>query len=308
MAWPVAPAQRQTKSPAPAPDSNTAPARRPPQRVARSPDVPPLRSRCRAASPLGLESRAASVSVSCVSSNVQCLDGHAVGTPASGRPLAGLCPGADRGTDGQSGRSPLCHQQEHGLSMAASLSGPDRRASRHTGNRHRRSGRNLLPGILQGPTSLASATPPARGCRGDTRHRAGSDPGMVVRDREATPPIPLKKLDARHVQEALQPLVDRESVLCTDGASVYAAFAKRCGITHQVVHARPGQRVRAGAFHIQNVNAYHSRLKRWMGRFHGVATSISSTTSAGDACWSAMQGRYSPHIVSRKQSGVPCNT
>ncbi len=25
-------------------------------------------------------------------------------------------------------------------------------------------------------------------------------------------------------------------------------------------------------FHIQNVNAYHSRLKGWMTRFHGVAT------------------------------------
>ena len=26
------------------------------------------------------------------------------------------------------------------------------------------------------------------------------------------------------------------------------------------------------AFHIQNVNAYDSRLKRWMMRFHGVET------------------------------------
>lgn len=25
-------------------------------------------------------------------------------------------------------------------------------------------------------------------------------------------------------------------------------------------------------FHIQNVNAYHSRLKAWMDRFNGVAT------------------------------------
>ena len=33
-----------------------------------------------------------------------------------------------------------------------------------------------------------------------------------------------------------------------------------------------GVRVRDGAFHIQNVNAYHGRLKGWMGRFNGVAT------------------------------------
>ncbi len=40
--------------------------------------------------------------------------------------------------------------------------------------------------------------------------------------------------------------------------------------THQAVSARK-PRVR-GAFHIQNVNAYDSRLKTWMIRFHGVAT------------------------------------
>ena len=52
----------------------------------------------------------------------------------------------------------------------------------------------------------------------------------------------------------------------------HPAFAAASGLTHYVVHARAGQRVRQGAFHIQNVNAYHSRLKRWMVRFHGVAT------------------------------------
>jgi hypothetical protein len=27
-----------------------------------------------------------------------------------------------------------------------------------------------------------------------------------------------------------------------------------------------------GALHIQNVNAYHSRFKEWLRRFHGVAS------------------------------------
>lgn len=95
---------------------------------------------------------------------------------------------------------------------------------------------------------------------------------MVVRDRDGhTADFKLDKLDAAHVCAALQPLVDAEAVLCTDGAAVYAAFARRQGITHQVVQAKAGLRVR-GAFHIQNVNAYHRRLKHWMERFHGVAT------------------------------------
>lgn len=116
--------------------------------------------------------------------------------------------------------------------------------------------------------------PRQRGGVGKTRGTGPEQiPVMVVRDREGhTADFLLRKLDARHVREALKPLVDQESVLCTDGASVYLAFARRCGITHQVVHAKPGQRVREGAFHIQNVNAYHSRLKGWMRRFHGVAT------------------------------------
>jgi hypothetical protein len=27
-----------------------------------------------------------------------------------------------------------------------------------------------------------------------------------------------------------------------------------------------------GAIHVQNVNAYHSRFRDWLSRFHGVAT------------------------------------
>lgn len=48
------------------------------------------------------------------------------------------------------------------------------------------------------------------------------------------------------------------------------------------------ERVREGAFHIQNVNAYHSRLKNWMARFHGVATSY----LVNYLCWRRMPERY----------------
>ncbi|TCP06896.1 ISXO2 transposase-like protein, partial [Crenobacter luteus] len=116
--------------------------------------------------------------------------------------------------------------------------------------------------------------PRQRGGHGATRG-TGQDqiPVTVVRDREGhAADFKLDKLDARHVQAALQPLIDREAVLCTDGAAVCRAFARQQGITHEVVQAKAGKRVRAGAFPIQHANAYHSRLKTWMGRFHGVAT------------------------------------
>ena len=119
-------------------------------------------------------------------------------------------------------------------------------------------------------------------------------PVLVVRDRSGqTADFQLEKLDAVHVQKALAPLMDTEAVLSTDGAAVYAAFAKRAGITHQVVQARPGRRVREGAFHIQNVNAYHSRLKNWMARFHGVATRYLPNYLG----WRRMLERYSTAIT-----------
>ncbi|MGE6235417.1 IS1595 family transposase, partial [Aeromonas media] len=52
-----------------------------------------------------------------------------------------------------------------------------------------------------------------------------------------------------------------------------ASFARSQGLSHQVLHNRAGQRVISGAYHIQHVNGYHRRLKEWMERFHGVATS-----------------------------------
>jgi hypothetical protein len=48
-------------------------------------------------------------------------------------------------------------------------------------------------------------------------------------------------------------------------------FARELGIEHQAVNLRAGIRVR-GAVHVQNVNAYHSRLRGWLRAFHGVAT------------------------------------
>ncbi len=51
-----------------------------------------------------------------------------------------------------------------------------------------------------------------------------------------------------------------------------AATAKELGVHHEAMNLSAGERVR-GPWHIQNVNAYHGRLKGWMHRFRGVATS-----------------------------------
>jgi hypothetical protein len=51
-----------------------------------------------------------------------------------------------------------------------------------------------------------------------------------------------------------------------------AAAARHLGLEHHGLNTLRGER-RRGAWHIQNVNAYHSRFKGWLQRFRGVATS-----------------------------------
>jgi len=98
-------------------------------------------------------------------------------------------------------------------------------------------------------------------------------PVLICRDRAGnTADFMLKKADKEHIGAALKPLLPADVILCTDGAKSLAAVAKEMGITHRPVNLAAGQRVVAGVYHVQNVNAYDSRLKEWMRRFHGVAT------------------------------------
>jgi transposase-like protein len=97
---------------------------------------------------------------------------------------------------------------------------------------------------------------------------------LVARDRAGktfdfvTGRAPLTRT---HLQRCLAPVVERDIVLVTDGHPAYRAFAREAGITHRTVNLSAGVRV-DGEVHVQNVNAYHSRFKEWLRRFHGVAT------------------------------------
>lgn len=67
-------------------------------------------------------------------------------------------------------------------------------------------------------------------------------------------------------------ILDKDALFCSDGKSVYKRFVRVNGIRHGALNLSKGERVKKGIVHIQNVNAYHSRLKNWMVRFNGVAT------------------------------------
>jgi transposase-like protein len=78
-------------------------------------------------------------------------------------------------------------------------------------------------------------------------------------------------LTAVQLQRHLAPVLDKDILLVTDSHAAYRGFARASGVTHEAVNLRAGERVR-GAVHVQNVNAYHSRLRGWLHHFRGVAT------------------------------------
>ena len=81
----------------------------------------------------------------------------------------------------------------------------------------------------------------------------------------------LKAVDALALSAALKPVLAKDAVLCTDGSPALAAAARNLGVEHHAVRIEAGVRV-DGAWHVQNVNSYHSRLKAWISKFRGVAT------------------------------------
>lgn len=97
---------------------------------------------------------------------------------------------------------------------------------------------------------------------------------LVARDRTGqtvdfvTGRGPVSKAQLR---ACLAPVLDPDVLLVSDANASYHYFAQEQGLTHEAVTVSRGIRVR-GAYHVQNVNAYHSRLHEWMYHFHGVAT------------------------------------
>jgi len=98
-------------------------------------------------------------------------------------------------------------------------------------------------------------------------------PVLICRDRTgSTADFVLKKADKISIGAALKPIMANDAVLCTDSSKALGAAAREAGIVHRFINLAAGIRVVAKVYHVQNVNAYDSRLKEWMRRFHGIAT------------------------------------
>jgi hypothetical protein len=131
--------------------------------------------------------------------------------------------------------------------------------------------------LLESHKGARSLERPARKRGGAAGKRGISDEQvcvLVARDRTGrtrdfvTGNGPVTK---RQLHVHLPSVLDRDVLLVTDSNAAYRYFAREASISHEAVNLRAGERVR-GAIHVQNVNAYHSRFREWLARFHGVAT------------------------------------
>ncbi|MFK0572058.1 IS1595 family transposase [Endozoicomonas sp.] len=104
--------------------------------------------------------------------------------------------------------------------------------------------------------------------------KAGKVPVMVARDRQChTVDGILKDESADELCRHLNGRISIEATVCADALLAHEKLAKKLGFEFKELVTSKGQRVLEGIYHIQNVNAYHSGLKRWIsGVFHGVAT------------------------------------
>lgn len=95
---------------------------------------------------------------------------------------------------------------------------------------------------------------------------------LVARDRNKNTLSKVSSLghvSTERVDKVVGSLLTSNNILCTDAWRAYNKYASSKGMEHYSIKDK---RVVKGIYHIQNVNSYHSRLKKWMDRFNGVAS------------------------------------
>lgn len=71
------------------------------------------------------------------------------------------------------------------------------------------------------------------------------------------------------VERLFKNRIEDKSILCVDSHKSYIKFKNNFNVEKQQIKT---VKYKKGIYHIQHINAYHSRLKEFMVGFHGVAT------------------------------------
>ena len=95
---------------------------------------------------------------------------------------------------------------------------------------------------------------------------------LVARDRNkhtVSRVACMGRIQTKKVDKLVGPLFSSKNILCTDAWRAYKKYAQNKSMEH---YPLKDTHVLKGVYHIQNVNSYHSRMKKWLGRFNGVAS------------------------------------
>jgi transposase-like protein len=143
--------------------------------------------------------------------------------------------------------------------------------------------------------------------RGGTAAKRGLSheqiPVLIARDRSQTTfDAVLPQADSATLEKILGPVIQPDAILCSDGNAIYSRFTRTAKLEHHPVNLSAGIRVN-GPFHIQNVNAYDSRLKGWMARFHGVATKYLANYLGWRRCLEKYAEALSPQMMLHQALG-----
>ena len=79
----------------------------------------------------------------------------------------------------------------------------------------------------------------------------------------------LGRVGAKDIHHAFDNRIEPNSILCTDAIACYNDLARTEKL--ELIQLKSGKS-KLGIYHIQHINSYHSILKNWIRRFHGVAT------------------------------------
>ena len=79
----------------------------------------------------------------------------------------------------------------------------------------------------------------------------------------------LGRVSAKDIHHAFDKRIMPNSILCTDAISCYNDLARTEKL--ELIQLKTGKS-KLGIYHIQHINSYHSMLKNFINRFHGVST------------------------------------
>lgn len=98
---------------------------------------------------------------------------------------------------------------------------------------------------------------------------------LVARDRDKntiSKVTCMGRIIKSQVENTIGQYLSKDNILCTDSWRAYKTYENDKELEHYRIKSDGKTHVIKGIYHIQDVNSYHQRFKKWLDRFNGVAS------------------------------------